>query len=104
MIMKISYYTPDGFYYYVPDQYAAQVEEWRIEFSDFLQSIEGKHPFSQYMESIDFDGHLEYAAFVRCYGGDDFVDWINVEKLNRRGVYRISSPPDDSEVALKINF
>ncbi|MET3938495.1 hypothetical protein ABIC22_001307 [Paenibacillus sp. PvP094] len=104
MIMKISYYTPDGFYYYVPDQYAEQMEEWRREFSDFLQSIEGKHPFTEYTESINYEGNLEYAVFVRSYGGDDFMDWINVEKLKHRGIYRIPSPPDDSEVALKINF
>ena len=104
MIMKISYYTPDGFYYYVPDQYAEQMEEWRWEFSDFLQSLECKHPFTQYTESINYEGKLEYAVFVRCYGGDDFMDWINVEKLNCRGVYRIPAPPDDSEVALKIDF
>lgn len=47
---------------------------------------------------------LEYAVFVRCYGGDEFVDWINVEKLNCRGIYRIAEPPDDSEVGLKIDF
>ncbi|WP_339304235.1 hypothetical protein [Paenibacillus sp. FSL R5-0519] len=104
MIMKISYYTPDGHYFYVPDQYAEQIEEWRIEFSDFLQSIEGKHPFTQYTESINYDGELEYAVFVRSYGGDDFVDWINVEKLNSRGLYRIAEPPDDSEVRIKIDF
>jgi len=104
MIMKISYYTPDGFYYYVPDQYAEKMEEWRIEFSDFLQSIEGKHPFTEFIESINYDGELEYAVFVRCYGGDEFVDWINVEKLNSRGLYRIPAPADDSEVGLKIDF
>ncbi|WP_458463245.1 hypothetical protein [Paenibacillus sp.] len=104
MIMKISHYTPDGFYYYVPDQYAEQMTEWRNEFSDFLQSIEGKHPFTQYTESIDHEGNLEYGVFVRCYGGDQFVDWINVEKLNCRGVYRIPAPADDSEVGLQIDF
>ncbi|UPK44629.1 MULTISPECIES: hypothetical protein [Paenibacillus] len=104
MIMKISYYTPDGFYYYVPDQYAEQIEEWRIEFSDFLQSIEGKHQFTQYTEYIDHEGKKEYGVFVRCYGGDEFADWINVEKLNCRGVYRIPAPPDDSEVGLRIDF
>lgn len=104
MIMKISHYTPDGFYYYVPDQYAEQIEEWRIEFSDFLQSIEGKHPFTEYIESINYEGNLEYAVFGRSYGGDDFMDWINVEKLNCGGVYRIPAPPDDSEVGLKIDF
>ncbi|WJH31438.1 hypothetical protein N6H13_13370 [Paenibacillus sp. CC-CFT742] len=104
MIMKISYYTPDGFYYYVPDQYAEQMEEWRRGFSDFLQSIEGKHPFTQYIESIDHEGKLEYAVFGRSYGGDDFIDWINVEKLKRRGIYRIPSPPDDSEVGVRIDF
>jgi hypothetical protein len=104
MIMKISYFTPDGFYYYVPDQYAEQMNEWRGEFSDFLQNIEGKHPFTQYTEYIDHEGKKEYGVFVRCYGGDDFADWINVEKLNCRGVYRIPSPPDDSEVALRIDF
>ncbi|MGE6577603.1 hypothetical protein [Paenibacillus xylanexedens] len=104
MIMKISYYTPDGFYYYVPDQYAEKMEEWRIEFSDFLQSIEGKHPFTEYMESINYEGKLEYAIFGRSYGGDEFVDWINVEKLNCRGIYRIAEPTDDSQVGLKIDF
>ncbi|WP_149846267.1 hypothetical protein [Paenibacillus sp. 37] len=104
MIMKISYYTPDGFYYYVPDQYAEKMEEWRIQFSDFLQSIEGKHPFTEYVESINYEGKLEYAIFGRSYGGDEFVDWINVEKLNCRGIYRIAEPPDDSEVGLKIDF
>lgn len=104
MIMKISYYTPDGFYYYVPDQYAEQMEEWRREFSDFLQSIEGKHPFTEYTESINYEGNLEYAVFVRSYGGDDFMDWINVEKLKRRGIYRIPSPLDESEVGIRIDF
>lgn len=104
MIMKISYYTPDGFYYYVPDQYAEKMEEWRIQFSDFLQSIEGKHPFTEYVESINYEGKLEYAHFIRSYGADDFVDWINVEKLNCRGIYRIAESPDDSEVGLKIDF
>ncbi|MGX1831384.1 hypothetical protein ACWIE6_24380 [Paenibacillus taichungensis] len=104
MIMKISYFTPDGFYYYVPDQYAEQMNKWRGEFSDFLQNIEGKHPFTQYTEYIDHEGKKEYGVFVRCYGGDDFADWINVEKLNCRGVYRIPAPPDDSEVALRIDF
>ncbi|WP_440116122.1 hypothetical protein [Paenibacillus sp. QZ-Y1] len=104
MIMKIVVYSIDEFYYYVPDQYADQMEKWRIEFSDFLQSIEGKHLFTQYMESIDHEGNTEYGVFVRCYGGDDFMDWINVEKLNCRGIYRIPSPSDDSEVGLKIDF
>lgn len=104
MIMKISYYTPDGFYYYVPDQHAEQIETWRNEFSDFLQSIEGKHPFTQYMEYINFDDELEYGVFIRSYGGDDFMDWINVEKLKCRGIYRIPAPPDDSEVGIRIDF
>ncbi|WP_156395506.1 hypothetical protein [Paenibacillus sp. Root52] len=56
------------------------------------------------MESINYDGELEYGHFVRCYGGSDFVDWINVEKLNRRGLYSIPEPPDDSEVGIKIDF
>jgi hypothetical protein len=102
--MKISYYTPDGFYYYVPDQYVGQVQEWRNEFSDFLQSIEGKHPFTQYTEYINFDDELEYGIFIRSYGGDDFMDWINVEKLKCRGIYRIPAPPDDSEVGIRIDF
>jgi len=104
MIMKISYCTPDGFYYYVPDQHAEQIEAWRNEFSDFLQSIEGKHPFTQYMESINFDDELEYGVFIRSYGGDDFMDWINVEKLKSRGIYRIPEPLDDSEVGIRIDF
>lgn len=104
MIMKISYCTPDGFYYYVPDQHAEQIEVWRNEFSDFLQSIEGKHPFTQYMELINFDDELEYGMFIRSYGGDDFMDWINVEKLKSRGIYRIPEPLDDSEVGIRIDF
>lgn len=104
MIMKISYYSPEGHYFHVPDHYVERIEKWRIEFSDFLQTLEYKHPFTQYMESINYDGELEYGIFVRCFGGDDFVDWINVEKLNSRRLYRIPEPPDDSEVGIKIDF
>ncbi|MBD8842128.1 MULTISPECIES: hypothetical protein [Paenibacillus] len=104
MLMKIVVYHFDVFYYYVPNQYAGKIGEWRGEFIDFLQSLEYKHPFTLYIESIDHEGNTEYAHFIRSYGADDFVDWINVEKLNCRGIYRIAEPPDDSEVGLKIDF
>lgn len=36
MLMKIVVYHFDVFYYYVPNQYAGKIGEWRGEFIDFL--------------------------------------------------------------------
>lgn len=80
-------------YYNVKDEIAMNINEHSIEFSKWLNQIEGSHPFKQYVEFVERDGSVSYAGYTNTFGAEDFMDWLNVDKYNKQVAQKLINLP-----------
>lgn len=80
-------------YYLVKDEIAVNIYEHSSEFSRWLNELEGSHPFRQYVEFSERDGSISYAGYSNTFGAEDFIDWLNVEKYNKKVAQKLTRSP-----------
>lgn len=92
MIVEINV-GPSSTFYNVQDEIAANIDEYHSEFSKWLNGLEGNHPFRTYVELVEREGTVSYAGYANTFGGDDFIDWLNVDKCDKKVAEKLRKPP-----------
>ncbi|MFC7680740.1 hypothetical protein [Paenibacillus sp. GCM10028914] len=103
MIVEFSI-SGDIFYYEIDDDVAKDLKNLQGEFSEMLNNIKGTHPFREYHEIVEENKSISFAGYINVFGVEDFLDWISVEKCNRKIGNKIHNQDCLYNPDLKLNF
>lgn len=102
MILEINI-QGDLHFYEIKDEEKDKIHEHKLEFLQWLDSIETSHPFKIYSELVEDDGTVSFSGYFNSFGAEDFISWLNVEKYKARNAEKINNVnslvPDE-----RINF